>query len=222
LGKIMFSDCYKDIDGYSNVKAAYCAAPKDKATLKEYVKIADDLMENGEEQYVFLPYGLDYFYPMEVEVIYDENGDVCLAMDEDKIISYCCLIVGAFFCIFAVLLNGHLTTLSIHAKERKIGILRAMGTDKWTVTQIIWVDVLLCALGTFILALCMLLWVYYGFFLNMFVGCPYFVFNGWTVLILAAICFGVPLLSSLLPLHKFFKKSIVENISGNESRHKKR
>jgi len=221
LGKIMFSDCYKEIEGYSAVVASYCAAPKDKATIKKYVKIADNLMRNGQADSVFLPNDQDLFYPIDVGIIADVEGNYYLEMGEDEVIAYICLIVGAFLCSFAILLNGHLTTQSILAKESKIGILRAMGTNKWTITQIIWVDVLLCALGTFILALCMLLGVYYGFFLEMFGSRSYFVFNGWTVLILAAICFGVPLLSSLLPLHKFFKKSIVENISGNESRQKK-
>ena len=41
------------------------------------------------------------------------------------------------------------------------------------------------------------------------------VFTGWTVLILAGLSFGVPILCSLVPLRKFLKKSIVDNISGN-------
>lgn len=70
----------------------------------------------------------------------------------------------------------------------------------------------------FLLSLVFTVAVFYGFWQEMWefssFGVSPFVFNGWNVLILAVLSFAVPLLSALVPLKRFFKKSIVDNISG--------
>jgi len=154
--------------------------------------------------------------------------DTTIASSKGEVRLYAAVLgaAGVFFGIFAALLNGHLTTLSIEGKRKKVGILRSMGADKKTIWRVFLVDVLFAGACIFVVALCMTCGVYFGWLRAWMSARSYgvtpCVLSGWTVLILAAICFGVPLISSLLPLHKFFKKSIVENISGNESRQKKR
>ena len=42
--------------------------------------------------------------------------------------------------------------------------------------------------------------------------------NGWNILILLALSFLVPLLCTVMPLRRFLKKPIVDNITGNRER----
>ena len=126
--------------------------------------------------------------------------------------------VGVVFLVFAVLLNAHLITAIMEMKRKQIGVLRALGGSERRVRAI-------CLTGTAVLGLCIFLLslvftvaLFYGFLQEMWefssFGVSPFVFNGWNVLILAVLSFAVPLLSALVPLKRFFKKSIVDNISG--------
>ncbi len=128
---------------------------------------------------------------------------------------------GLFFGIFAVLLNGHMITVSLELKRKQVGVLRSMGASEKSVRRIFMLEALFIGLCSFTVALGISLGVYYGWLkslmiMNAFNACA-MIYNGWTVLFLAVISIGVPLLCALLPLKKFFKKPIVENISGNSS-----
>ena len=125
---------------------------------------------------------------------------------------------GLIFGIFSVLLCGNLVTWTMDNKRKQIGILRSMGASERRVKLIFLIGILYLALIIFVVALGMFLGAFYGFFeplayIDLY-GVSMFVLNGWNVLILFAMCMGVPLLSALLPIKKFFRASIVENIKG--------
>ena len=126
---------------------------------------------------------------------------------------------GAFFGIFAVLLCWHLMTSMLAVQRIKIGILRSLGAGEKDVVKIVLLFAFILSVFTFLLSLAFTLAGYYGFLYPAFYtpkwGVSEFFFTGWTVLILAGLSFGVPLLCSIVPLRKFLKKSIVDNISGN-------
>ena len=126
---------------------------------------------------------------------------------------------GAFFGIFSVLLCWHLMTSMLAVQRIKIGILRSLGAGEKDVVKIVLLFAFILSVFTFLLSLAFTLAGYYGFLYPAYYtpmwGVSEFFFTGWTVLILAGLSFGVPLLCSVVPLKKFLKKSIVDNISGN-------
>ena len=126
---------------------------------------------------------------------------------------------GAFFGIFSVLLCWHLMTSMLSVQRIKIGILRSLGAGEKDVVKIVLLFAFILSVFTFLLSLAFTLAGYYGFLYPAYYtpmwGVSEFFFTGWTVLILAVLSFGVPLLCSIVPLRKFLKKSIVDNISGN-------
>lgn len=125
---------------------------------------------------------------------------------------------GVLFGVFSVLLCWHLTTSSLNLKKRKIGVLRALGAGDADVGRIVLFEALFVALCSFALALLLSLGVFYGVlqpaaYMEQY-GISLLNFTGWNVLILAALSFTVPLLSTLVPLKRFLKKPVVENITG--------
>ena len=126
--------------------------------------------------------------------------------------------VGAVFLIFAILLNAHLMTAMTELKRRQVGVLRALGAKEGQIECIFLTGTLLLSAAVFLCSLAATVAVYYGFWqpLTMFgpIGLSPFVFNGWTVLILFVLSFAVPILSTLVPLKRFLKKPVVENITG--------
>ena len=126
--------------------------------------------------------------------------------------------IGVVFLIFSILLNAHLMTSLMSMKRKQIGVLRALGGSERRVRAIYLTGTAVLGLCIFLLSLVFTVAVLYGFWQEMWefssFGVSPFVFNGWNVLILAVLSFAVPLLSALVPLKRFFKKSIVDNISG--------
>ncbi len=125
---------------------------------------------------------------------------------------------GLLFGIFSILLCWHLTTSSLNLKKRKIGVLRALGAGEADVRRIVLFEALIVAICSFALELLLSLGVFYGglqplTYMAQF-GVSMLNFTGWNVLILAVLSFGVPILCSLVPLKKFLKKPVVENITG--------
>ena len=127
--------------------------------------------------------------------------------------------IGVVFLIFSVLLNAHLMTAMTELKRRQVGVLRALGAREGQIECIFLTGTLLLSAAVFLFSLAATVAVYYGFWQPLTLwsefGVSPFVFNGWTVLILAVLSFTVPLLSTLVPLKKFLKKPVVENITGN-------
>ena len=126
--------------------------------------------------------------------------------------------IGVAFLIFSVLLNAHLMTAMTELKRRQVGVLRALGAREGQIECIFLTGTLLLSAAVFLFSLAATVAVYYGFWQPLTLwsgfGVSPFVFNGWTVLILAGLSFSVPLLSTLVPLKKFLKKPVVENITG--------
>lgn len=125
---------------------------------------------------------------------------------------------GGVLLLFSVLLCWHQMAAMLRLKERSIGILRSLGaTEKFVFRLLTGETLFLCGaifcaalLGTVLLYD---LWLAPATAVGSF-GVSFLVFNGWTALILAGLSFTVPLLSTLVPLKKFLKKPVVENITG--------
>ena len=130
--------------------------------------------------------------------------------------------IGVVFLIFSVLLNAHLMTAMTELKRRQVGVLRALGAKEGQIECIFLTGTLLLSAVIFLFSLAATIAVYYGFWQPLTLwsefGVSPFIFNGWTVLILAGLSFAVPILSTLVPLKKFLKKPVVENITGNFSK----
>lgn len=126
--------------------------------------------------------------------------------------------IGVVFLIFAILLNAHLMTAMTELKRRQVGVLRALGAREGQIECIFLTGTLLLSAAVFLFSLAATVAVYYGFWQPLTLwsefGVSPFVFNGWTALILAGLSFTVPLLSTLVPLKRFLKKPVVENITG--------
>ena len=129
---------------------------------------------------------------------------------------------GLLFGIIAVLLCWHLMTSTLALQRIKIGILRSLGAGEADVIRIILIEALLVAVCSFLLGLIFTLagyyWVLYPlFYIKIYGVCP-LILNGWNILFLAGLSFIVPFLCTIVPIKKFLKQSIVDNISGNLSK----
>ncbi len=134
--------------------------------------------------------------------------------------------IGVVFLIFSILLNAHLMTSLMSMKRKQIGVLRALGVSKRRVRELYLTGTAVLGLLIFLLSLIFTVAVFYGFWQKMWMipifGISPFVFNGWTVLILFGISLAVPLISVLIPLHRFLSRSIVDTIREEENHGKKR
>ena len=129
---------------------------------------------------------------------------------------------GLLFGIVSVLLCWHLMTSTLALQRIKIGILRSLGAGEADVVRIILIEALLVAVCSFLLGLIFTLagyyWVLYPlFYIKIYGVCP-LILNGWNILFLAGLSFIVPFLCTIVPIKKFLKQSIVDNISGNLSK----
>ncbi len=143
---------------------------------------------------------------------------------DTDIIAFMIGAAGIVLGIFAAVLNGYLVSQSIQSKQKKIGIIRSSGADKKAVSKIFILESFMTATAIFLLSLISSLTIYYGFVRQLTTyqsfGVSFLVYNGWTALILATVCYIVPLISTLFPLKKFFKQTIVDNLSGNYKKKK--
>ncbi len=212
MGALMYSEQHRE--GADAVYAAY-GKQTDRGTMK---KIAAKLLDWAQQ-----PQDQTFGFPEPYRMIYRSWAQQLIDQTDGLVVERDAMVVlggaGIFFGIFAALLNGYLTTRSIETKEKKVGILRSMGASTREVFLIVFAEVVLLATCIFLLALAASLGIYFGWLrgFSQFeaFGVSSFVYNGWTVLILAAFSYGVPLLCSVLPLRKFFRRSIMECISGS-------
>ncbi len=121
---------------------------------------------------------------------------------------------GAIFCVFAIVLTSYLMTAMMNKKRKQIGIMRSLGASRRRVSGYFLIGTLMLSGIIFLVALAMSLAINYGYIVprmtDEWFGVPKFVYSGWTVLILAGISFVVPVLSVLLPLRLFMRRSCVE------------
>ncbi len=210
-GRWMFSESWAE--GREYVISAFCAPIEDDASLRACAKMAI-AHEDGNSFS-----GLQF--PILVQMILLTGRE-----DVYGLFVIILAIGGIFFGVFASLLTGHLTSRMMAEKERKVGVLRSLGAGRGAVRMILLTETVLMATIIFLLTLCTSLGLYYGWLYPLLVletsKVHFLVYNGWTVLILAALCYGVPLLCSLVPLQKFLNKTIVQNLTGSMEKPRKR
>ncbi len=195
--------------------SVFCSAITDGSTMRRCVREILALREETFEQGGFFPALADMRLLMREEDMADELAFAAVFGG-----------AGAFLALFSILLNGYLSARMVGDQSKQIGILRSLGASRGIVRVIMWLGLALTATATLILAVALSLGVFYGWIfpetVNAQFGVSYLVYNGWTVLILAAFCYGVPLLCSLVPLQKFLNKTIVQNLTGSMEKPRKR
>ena len=131
---------------------------------------------------------------------------------------------GILFLVFSITLNAYLMTASMGRKRKQIGVLRAMGATERKIAQIFLLGTVYLAILIFLGALALSFGVYLRWLRPWLTIPPFDVailqYNGWTVLFLAVLSVGVPLLSVILPIERYLRSSIVENIKGISSKRK--
>lgn len=208
-GYFMYSDAWKTyLPG-----SIFLASPRTMQEMRACVEVAIEFYERNES------IGLRAYLDLEDISALMRSND----FTNEVIIAAVGGALGVFFGIFAVLLNGHLTARSLEDRRRQFGILRSLGAGDGDIRKIVITEVLLTATGIFLLALAGSLAVYFGFLRPFFLwprgwgehAVSLLVYNGWTVLILALLCYSVPLLCSIPAMRKFCKLSAIECIQGS-------
>ena len=178
-------------------------------------RFSDSLIDLSNIGMIGLPSYAVQEFPRDIDVTYKNSGllvgDIFLGL-------------SIFFSIFSIILCWYLMTASLRFKKRTLGVLRSIGAGERCIVQIALTEILFLSVCIFLLALVLTIGLYFGF-LNAPTAAWYiafsdphptrFILTGWTFLILFVLSFAVPLLCSVVPLRKFLKKSIVDNISGN-------
>ena len=214
----IFSPAWREtfFAGHDNDCSGLYAAPvKDKKTARIAVDLTLEMMqEYGREH----PEETAEIGAVPVCLLAAQSGE----FNNEKLFFSIFGSAGLLFGIFSILLCWHLTTSSLNLKKRKIGVLRAMGATEADVKRTVLTETLFIALCAFAVALLLSLGAYYGFIQGWSYFAEYgvslFNFTGWNVLILAGLSFIVPFLCTIVPIKKFLKQSIVDNISGNLSK----
>lgn len=122
--------------------------------------------------------------------------------------------LGGIFAVFGIVLNAYLMTALLERRRKQIGVLRALGGSKKKIALIYLFGALVMGCFIFAAALSMVAGLYFGLLLpnlaDSYIGVSRYVLTGWNVLLLAVICIGAPILSSLFPLWRFLRRSCVE------------
>ncbi len=220
-GRIQLSE--KWLEAYHQEVQYMVARPKEitKELARACIDLTFDLAEDYEQKTGNHNFNDRFMVGEKSAVGLIRNNDMFGSFNDENAIQLIGIFAGLFLGIFAVLLNGHVITASLELKRKQVGVLRSMGASEKSVRRIFMLEALFIGLCAFLVALGLSIGAHFGFLKpaltsNEYNTCP-LIYNGWTVLLLAVISIGVPLLCSLLPLKKFFKKPIVENISGNSS-----
>ncbi len=220
--------------GKLQTEAMLAPSPLTDGQIKEVMNVTEELSARAAEkngvQYYHYYEGIfhDYKFP-ELPRIGAYGYDILISpgssVDVEETALLLCL-MGIVFLIFSVALNVSLMTAMLRMKQKQIGILRSLGAPSRKVSSYFFIGTLLLATIIFITALTMSLILYYCWMSPAFTyanyGVCYFVYNGWTALILAGICFTVPVLSVLLPLNLFMRRSCVEMMKDTKQKGKEK
>lgn len=123
--------------------------------------------------------------------------------------------IGLIFLVFSVILNAVLMNAVLQQAHREIGVMRALGGSRRKISTYFLIGTAFLGLVVFLAALVIALSVFYCYFGPLFAyrgfeGTSPFIFNGWNALLLAGTSLFVPVLSVLLPLKLFMRRSCVE------------
>ncbi len=129
--------------------------------------------------------------------------------------------IGLIFLVFSVVLNAVLMNAVLQQAHREIGVMRALGGSRGKISTYFLIGTAFLGLVVFLVALVITLTVFYCYFGPLFAyrgfeGTSPFIFNGWNALFLAGTSLIVPVLSVLLPLRLFMRRSCVEMIKATE------
>ena len=206
-GQLLLSEQYDEVGGYSLI---YCTSKLDETAMRDCAELMFSYYRERGEDGNFP--ALTVFFNM-TPVALHNRADYYVTLG---------LSVGGVLLVFSVLLCWLQTTASLRRREKQIGILRSMGAKEKNVKRMVLAEWSITAALIAVVGIVFALLIFYCYLLPGTIqpdfGISYLVFNGWTVLILAALSFLVPLLCTVMPLRRFLKKPIVDNITGNRER----
>ena len=124
---------------------------------------------------------------------------------------------GLILLIFSVILNAVLMNAVLQQAHREIGVMRALGGSRGKISRYYLLGTAFLGVVVFLAALAVALPTFYCYFGPLFAYRDFantspFIFNGWNALLLAGTSLAVPVLSVLLPLRLFMRRSCVEMI----------
>lgn len=182
--------------------------------VQTYVDLTQEALAEGYEAAGGIAYELSPLF-LKKTISFSREEDAFKMTDKDMI-ALLLSGAGAVLLVFSVLLNARLMTAMIGQKHKQIGVLRALGASRGKIFSIYLIGTLYLAAIIFLAALIATLGLFYGF-LEPFTtftayGVSFLRLDVRNVLILAALSFAVPVLSVLLPIRRFFRNSISDNI----------
>lgn len=155
--------------------------------------------------------GESSIYPM-MNNVYLVSKNMAQFIYETKLV-FC--VAGAIFGLFASLMMYNFISVSISAKKKEIGILRAVGARRADVLLIFIIETILittvCFVSSIVLTVlsCILM---NNFMLNNAVKLTILDFNLFNASIMFIICYAVSLLATIFPILKISNKSPVDEI----------
>jgi len=160
--------------------------------------------------------GLSVFFPVGGDLISTDSFKIGFDT-EAGMFAFMFGAPGVIFAVVAFVLYAYLVYQSALDKTREMGLLRSMGAREGSLYKIYLIGTVVISTAIFLVALALSLTVYYTAiapWTTWDYGIRFAVYNGWTVLILAAASYIIPVLSTLLAMSIFFHNPIAANLSG--------
>ena len=120
-------------------------------------------------------------------------------------------VAAAVLALISALLLTNFLTVSIDSQKREIGILRALGATKGNVATICLIESIIIAAADFVLS--MICTAVFCALFNAFVELTVLSINFIQTLYIFLLCFGIAVISTILPLARILKLQPVEVIS---------
>lgn len=123
---------------------------------------------------------------------------------------------GAGLGVVAIALEFFMAANTLWERRKQIGILQSLGAGKRRLISIFMVEAIAFACVTFIVALATAFGVFYGYVYSTSYSYKYLthclIYGGWNILILAALSFILPAVTTFIISNNFLKRAPIENI----------
>jgi len=131
-------------------------------------------------------------------------------------------LIGGLLGAIAVALQFFAVNVSFNERRKQIGVLQSLGAGRKKLAGIFIPEVVATSLCTFILATPMAYGVFYGYIYEATYNFKYLVhrlvYSPVNLLILAALCFVLPMIVSLVSIFRFLKRAPIDNIQKRDNK----
>lgn len=214
--KVFFSKEWVETYASTGISTVLALKPTDDATIKKCIAVHQRLLDaatalyNGEA--IEKTEGIMILSVGETLTNFSDNITTDFPLYQ-KLFSW----IGAFFAVFGILLSYQLISASLKEKRKTVGIIKSLGATNREIYKIFLLESVLVGLAVFVLSMIMtptLAFGYFGFMGSY--GISYLSFGLLQIGLLLVLCFGIPVLSAMLPIYSFLRTSCVEMIGNRE------